>query len=220
MKKVALLTLFVFVLYTCKNEQKNVPQGFDYGQVLNNTYSNSFFNFRFSVNPDWFVLDKQQMSDITNISIDIAAGEDKDFGKILDASQINVAPLFYAFKRSLDSVSFDFNPSIIINAENIKNYPDIISVEQYFKEAKNMMGKSSMNIKFSDTIEQKQINGKEFSYLTMENSSMGIPFNQDYFALIENNFVINIFASYTNEEEKETIYDMLNSINFYNTKGK
>ena len=199
---------------------KNIPTQFDYGKVVNNVYSNNYFNFNFDIDPNWTVLNSEEVNRITNAGLELASGDDKNFERMLDASQINVAPLLYSFKYPLEKSNvFDFNASIVMNAENIKGFPNITDVNQYLEKSVGLIEQSAMDVEIVDALGKRTINDKEYGYISMINRSVGLEITQEYFAVIENNFVVNIVISYTSDDDKAALHKMINSLRFNRKKG-
>jgi len=130
MKKIILSLCVVLLMSSCKEEAK-IPENFDYGNTENGIYKNEFFNFEMPYNEEWSVQTREQMAKISQSGQDIMAGDNQKLKNTLKASQVNVADLFALFKFPVGSVP-DNNPSIIINAENLKSFPAVKTPQVFF----------------------------------------------------------------------------------------
>ena len=209
MRKLLYLLMFTFIGISCKNF--NVPLSFDYGSVENGVYDNTFFKFKFPVNDDWYVLNEDEAKAIYKLGNDYASGNNKSLKKILDASQIKVAKLFTAFKTK-PGTSYDFNPSILINAENLNLTPLVKTTSQYVVQTKKTISQTAMQINYVEEKENVRIGSQNFYYTKLLNSINGAVINQDYFVTIKNEFALSIILSYTTEEDKILLYNMFDNL--------
>lgn len=209
MKKIVGL-LLVLVLFSC-NKKANVPMTFDYGSIENGIYDNTFFKFKLPINQEWYVLDNKEANEVYKIGNEVASGEDEFLKKKMTASQINVAKLVTTF-RVAPGTNITFNPSLIINAENLNNSPQIKSVNDYLSVAKQLLGKTAMNIEYLEEKDLVKIGSQDFGFLKLENKFNETSILQDYYVTLKKGFAISFIMSYTNEDEKEMLYEMFNEL--------
>ena len=207
-KNICIFLISVTLLsFGCK-EEKNVPTNFDYGKVENGIYKNNFFGIRIPVGDQWFVHNKQQMDRLEEEGKKVIAGDNKELEKITEASMVNVAQLFVMSKYELGSTT-DFNPSFLLNVENLKQYPHISTPEEYLTDAKKLLEQSAMNYTYLDEYE-KMIGNQKFIALEVLNDDYNI--NQDYYTTIKNGFALNIVIAYENEQDKTELYNIIDQI--------
>ena len=210
MKKITLLLIITLTTASCKRE-KNIPEGFDYGTVKESAYYNDFFDFKLDFPEGWHVLDQSQQNQLMNQSVDLIADEDSK--KALDASLINVANLFTAFEKPIGT-TIDFNPSILINAENLKNFPGDPTVEAYMVKAMEFMDQTGMDYKIISEQREVSIDGQKFLNTEIQNTIQGNTINQINYVTVKNGFAINMFLSYIEAEDKDVLQEVITSMKF------
>jgi len=208
MKKIVYLIVLIVLSTSCK-EEKNLPTDFDYGVVENGVYKNNYFGVSIPFNPDWDVQSQKQMSDLTKSGTDLLTGDNDEFQKVVDASLVNVAELFMIFKHELGSTT-EFNPSFIMNAENLKQFPNVKDAEGYLVSAKDLLLQSNMQINFRSDEYEVEIGNEKFICMEIENASYGI--FQDYFVTLKRGFAIAFIVTYVNEEDKKELYSIIENI--------
>ena len=210
MKKALSFSLIVLVLLACKNEV-NMPSSFDYGSIENSVYENTFFKFKLPINPKWYVLDNEETDAVYKMGNDIVAGENESLKENLIAADINLAKLVTAFKEQ-PGTSYSFNPSLVINAENLKSAPLVKTTAQYIDLAKNLLNQSNMQLKYIDEKDKVKIGSQDFAFIQLENSFDGIVVTQDYYCTLKNGFVLLFIMSYIEDTGKAEVYNMFDNL--------
>ncbi len=136
MKGLFAIALLFICLVSCNNTGK--PVDFDYGHVENGIYSNTYFDVSINLPQNWVVQSQEQTDKMVEQGSDLIAGEDENMKTVLKASEVNVANLLSAFQYEYGS-AVDYNPSIVINSENIKNFPGIKNGADYLFQAKKLL---------------------------------------------------------------------------------
>jgi hypothetical protein len=215
MKSLLNIILFIplfFLAIGCTSEQKNLPTDFDYGTIGDGTYSNKFFEFELTFNPHWFVQNKEQMNDLVERGSELTAGNDKFMKAAVKASQINTAYLFTIFKHEMGS-AVTFNPSFMSIAENISKTPGIKSGKDYLFHVKNGLKQSQVDYNFEEEIYKSKILEKDFYVLESYMMVMGNTITQEYYSKVADGFCLSFIVTYSNEEEREELYEILESVN-------
>jgi hypothetical protein len=210
MGKSIYLLLISLLIFGCK-KNTNVPLSFDYGSIKEDMYDNTFFKFKFPVNPDWYVLDNEETDMIYKVGTEIAAGENNSLKKKLEASDINLAKLFTAFREE-PGTNIQYNPSLVINAENLKNAFSVKSTLDYLVQAKKILEQTEMQIEYIEEKEHIRIGSQDFSFIKLENTFNGLVITQDYYVTIKNGFALLVIMSYVDEEGKTEAYEMFNKL--------
>lgn len=215
MKKLLLL-LSIVLVFGCKEEKKNMPTNFDFGKIEGTVYSNDFFKFKISSNPDWYVLSQEQLDNVIEDGVDYIADNSGDttFKREVEASKVNLANLFGVYQSELGT-TYDFNPSLAMNAENLKDFPEIVTIEDYLVQAKIMMQQTGMTLRFMEEDKRVKLGSQEFIGIILENNTFEQPIKQEFYSTLINNFALNIIVSYVEEEDKEELQKMLSTIKFY-----
>ena len=210
MKKIILSLCVVLFLSSCKDENK-LPENFDYGTVENGIYINNFFNLELAYNTEWSPKSRAQMTEMTEQVREVVDGENEDLKAKSKASEINFAELFALFKYPKGTVS-EFNPSLIINAENLKNLPAIKTTKDYITETKDMLDGGPLNFVYKERPDAITIGGKEFA--TMEVFSPDYDITQEFLVTFDKGFAIAIVISYNDDIQKESLHKMIDNLKF------
>jgi hypothetical protein len=204
----------IFLIALSCGKEKNIPTNFDYGQVVRgNIYKNDYFSMQVQFDPSWILQSRKEMARLTNTGKDLISGDDKQLSKVLDASLISVAELFMVFKYELGSIA-EFNPSFLINAENLKMYPSVKDPKDYLVQAKKLFESTKMNYVYRQDDYNIKIGGVDFICMPIENLDYNI--YQDYFVTIKNGFALAMIVSYDNENDKKELYAIIDKVNFEN----
>jgi len=201
-----------FALISLMSCGKQIPNSFDFGTIANNTYTNTYFGFSMAVPSGWNVQTSEEMKAMSNLGKELMAGEDKHFKKQIDAAEINVANLFTAFQFELGETT-GYNPSVVINAENISKTP-IKTGADYLNAARKTLARSQMSLQPTSSNERIVLGGKEFSYFSGTLDVQGIAVQQRYYSSVINNFSLNIVLNYQTEAELERLLEVLKTLQF------
>ncbi|MEO5789237.1 MAG: hypothetical protein ACOH2D_12095 [Gelidibacter sp.] len=210
MKTIILSLCVVLLLSSCKEENK-IPENFDYGTIENGVYSNKFFNLELSYNKDWSPKSREQMTEMTEQVREFVNGDNENLKATSKASEVNFAELFAIFKFPKGTVS-EFNPSLIINAENLKSLPQIKTPKDYINETKSMLDSGPLNFVYKEKPNSITIGGKEFA--SMEVFSPDYDITQEFFVAFDNGFAIAMVISYNDDLQKESLHKMIDNLKF------
>ena len=210
MKKVLSSGLIVLLIFACKKEV-NMPLSFDYGSIENGVYNNTFFKFKLPINPEWYVLDNEEADAVYKIGNDIVAGDDESLKKSLLAADVNLAKLVTAF-REKPGTNYTYNPSLIINAENLKSAPLVKTTAQYLALAKGLLNQTDMQLKYIEEQDKVKIGSQDFAFVKLENSFDGIVVTQDYYCTLKNGFALLFIMSYVDDTGKADVYNMFDNL--------
>lgn len=206
-------SLFLLIIIgACRPPQlKNI---FDYGSVKDGLYINEFFGCSLNIPAGWAVQTREEMEQLQNLGKDMIAGKDKKLKRKLKTSEIRSANLITAFKYKLGT-TVEFNPNISIVAENIKFSPGIKSGADYLNHSRELLKQSQFKYdSISARFDQVEFSGKVFSRMFTSVNYMGIPIKQEYYSTIVNGFSFNIVISYSNNEQREELLGMLETLKF------
>lgn len=196
------------------NNDKKQSDNFDYGYVENDIYTNEFFGATVNLPEAWIVQSKEQVENISNTGKNLIAGDNDNLKAAIKASEINSVNLLAAFENELGA-AVDYNPSIMIIAENIKNLPGIKNGSDYLFQARRLIQQGQVKYDYlSENFEREIINETEFYKMKAEINYMGIEINQIYYSSIIKGFSFNVIISYVSDEQKEVLLKSLNSLKF------
>ena len=205
------LLICLFALATgCAVDNK--PANFDYGKVENNQYVNSYFNVRMSIPEGWHVQTQEQIEHITKVGKDMVAGDDEKMKAIVKASDVNTANLLGVFQHEYGA-AVNFNPNFMVIAENLQQAPGIRTGKEYLFHSRKLLTQAQFQYDHIDEDFAKEvIDGVEFYAMKAEISVMGIDIRQIYYSTIIKGFSFNVIISYSTDQEKQVLLDVINSM--------
>jgi hypothetical protein len=186
-----------------------MPEDFDYGQVVDGKYVNGFFNVQVTLPVGWTVKSKGELDSINQLSRELYAGDDKKLKALSKVSEISSAQLLMVSKYKSDTI-VDFNPNLLIQAENVSRARAIKSGKDYLTVARKQMLKSNFPFNNIDSVfSPVMINGTEFYKMGLNIDVNGQYIEEEMYATILKGFSFHVIVTYTNPSEKE---EMLRSI--------
>ena len=210
MKKIIYLIITTAFL-GCTSQENKIPENFDLGRTENGSYQNDFFKMEILFDPNWIIQDKKQMNDLIEKGKDLVVGENEDLENALKAAQVNTAYLLTIFKYEVGA-AVEFNPSFLVVAENTKNSPGIKNGKDYLFHAKNLLKQTQLKYYFEKEVFEKSIGGSTFHIMEAKLDYMGKTIIQDYITTVSKGFSLSFIVSYTTEEEKAELYEILENI--------
>ena len=206
------LLLLITIIFSCKTNGK--PEGFDYGKVENNVYNNSFFNFKASLPAEWIVQSKEQTENLVEKGKDIVAGEDDNLKAVIKASEINSAYLLTVFKYEVGA-AVDYNPSLMLIAENLKLAPGIKKGSDYLFQTRKLLKQSQIQYNHIDNeFEKVKVGNYEFYKMELDLNHTGINIKQNYYSTISNGFSFSVIISFVTENQKKELEKILDTFEF------
>ena len=201
---------FATILSSCNSY--NTQKAFDYGKIENGKYSNSYFGLEIEVPTDWVVQSKEETDNLTQMGKDIITSDNDQLKALIDASEINTANLLIVFKYEVGSAVM-YNPNFVCLAENLKNAPGIKNGSDYLFHSRNLLKQTNLNYTHIDeTSTKKTINNHDFYYMNVTLDVMGQPVQQVFYATIINNFCLCAITSYNDDEQRDELEKIVNSI--------
>lgn len=211
-----LLTLFLAVtLVACNNKPIEEIEGFDYGTVKDNEYTNKFFNIKVSVPQGWKVQSQEQNKALMAEGAEMAAGDNAGLKKALKASEVNSASLLTVFQFDVASTQ-GYNPNFLMVADNLAKAPMIKTAKDYLDQTKTLMKSSQMPIKtMSDSYEKRTVNGIDFTTMDITMDINGTEVYQKYMCTVKDGFAIGFIYSYVDQNQKSALEKVVSSIDEY-----
>jgi len=210
MRLSSLSLLLIISLFSCKNESSS----FDFGQMNDSTYNNSFFDFAMEVpsstfqsttnGKDAFIFSKglPDVKPSDSESVEFQPNE-------VDNAQLLIVQKLKPQKDVL------VNANLVIMADNLSDdNPPFKDALDYVQKSKKTLEGSGI-FKFEDgEIQEETINGKTFYALEGTLDANGIPIKQISYTTFSNGFALNSSIIYNDESEKEAFLDVFRTIRF------
>jgi len=213
------LLLIIIALSGCNNNNNNnndnrLPDNFDYGHVENGVYQNEYFDFSMKLPDDWVVQSKEQTEYIANTGKKIAAGDDKNLQAVVKASDISSANLLAVFQYEVGS-AVEYNPAILIVAENVKNAPGIKNGSDYLFQARRLLQQAHYKYDYlSEDFDKERINESDFYKMEARINTLGLEITQIYYSTVLKGFSFNVIISYISDEQKKILLESINTMKF------
>jgi len=206
------IMFFYIIILGCSGQESQVK--FDFGSVENNTYTNSYFNFKMSLPTDWTLQSHEETEDIMKEGRKLVAGDDKNLESAIKAAEINTAHLLVIYQYEMGA-AVDYNPSLMLIAENLKNAPGIKTGADYLFHARKLLSQSQIQYDHLDEkFEQIDINGMIFYLMNTNINYLGYDIKQKYYSTIYKDFSLNMIISYVYDEQKTELEQSINSMMF------
>lgn len=219
--KIFLLFLILNILSNIQifSQEDNLTQKLDYGTLTKNTYENEFFQFKIKLPKDWVVQSKEQNEELKEISKKMILDENKDLAKYIDAGNIKTIYLLTIFKYELGYPT-EFNPSMILLAENLKSVPGIKNGKDYLFHAKKLIKYAQPDaVILTNDFEKVVIDSVDFYKFELLNKSLDLEVKQTFLSTVIKGFSFNVIYTYSNKEEEETLLTSINTMLFNHIKS-
>lgn len=191
--------------------KKNVQKEFDFGKTESGVYKNDFFEMEVSFDPNWVIQDRQQMNKLAEMGGELMTGDDKILKTALKASRVNTAYLLSISKYELGA-AVESNPSFIVVAENTKNFPGIKSGKDYLFHSKKLLEQSQVPYYFEKDMFERTIGKSNFYIMEARFDYLNKTIIQEYSTTIINGFSLAFIVSYTTDDEKNELYEIIENI--------
>lgn len=221
MKHLTIL-LALFLLIGCQNEKnadprlkdKNVPVDFELGTSKDGKYTNKYFGLTFNYNKNWHL---QTNEEIAQMMKEIHEEEtDKSVKEKLEENSVNNVDLFQIFKEDPESVEYgEFNPSLLILAENISRGKSLIkNGKDYLEITKENYANTEIIQNAIGGIDPITIGSKKFHQMRLETDLGVAVIKQVCYAMVEKDFAFLVFLSYVDDDQKKELDAMVNTFKF------
>ncbi|HRO46811.1 hypothetical protein [Agriterribacter sp.] len=213
--KIKWLHLFILIILVATGNAQNNSQDFDYGRVENGKYLNSFLHFEITLPAGWVVQSREQIDYLAKKGAALVTGDDEKMKAVYKAAEINVANLLGVYQYELGS-PVDYNPSIMLVAENVQHSPGVKKGSDYLFQARKLLDQSQFQYDYLDTeFEKEVVSRTDFYKMNTGIKYAGLDIKQIYFSTVIKRFSLNIIISFTTDEQKEVLLKSVHSIAFH-----
>lgn len=199
-------------LLTCcaANAQSKSPD--DGGAVFKGVYTNDYFHFSFRYPRDWSV----HGTDANQMIRDIAREKSKRTGALGDSTEAilkQTYQLLTVFRYPVGTPDIDYNPAVIIIAENISHAPGIITGRDYWRNTLPVLVKLGAQVK-SDEPTVVLYGGREFYRLDYATEVNGKVIHQSSFVNVDHRFALAFGFLSADEQQLEQMIKAMDSLTF------
>lgn len=183
------------------------------GTVRDSVYTNSYLGLTVTLPSDWSIQSQQAQKKIFKMGEKIEAGNDKNLGSVMAASESKIVHLFAAFKYPLGSpVSYD--PSIMAVAEDVRDFPGIKRGSDFNFQTKQQLEAGALDVSFPKSTYSTSLGGTDFDVMDVTIHVRGIVIDQKYYAAIIKGYALNFIISYTTDEAEASLRKILDTVKF------
>ena len=211
--KILELMLVMATLITVVGCAKLTEKSIDLGTMNGTTYSNDYFNMTIEIPENWTILSEDEKKDLMNKGMEIVAGDDKDFEEALKNNEYRNVYLISTYKYPLNTETTS-NANFMSTAEKLSFFQGVKNGKDYLEEAKKLLGGTEMSYKFEKEIYNEKVGNKDFYVLETYIEAGEMRVSQKYYARVEKGYSLNFILTYTNDNEKKDVEDILNTVKF------
>jgi hypothetical protein len=205
LKKISLLEMIFFFLIILHCTAQENQMGFDFGNIEENIYTNSFFNLTMTLPADWKLQSQQQTENLMKEGRKLVAGEDRNLENAIRATEINTANLIVLYQYELGT-AVGYNPSLMLVAENLKFAPGVKTGADYLFHARKLLSQAQIQYDHLDEeFERVDINGQIFYLMNTHIDYLGYEIKQKYYSTILQGFSLNMIITYVSDDQKSEL---------------
>ena len=195
-------------------EGQETQTNFDFGRIEDNIYTNAFFNMKMTLPTDWVVQSEQETEEVMEEGRKLIAGNDKNLESVIKASEVNTANLFMIYEYELGS-AVDYNPSLLLIAENLRNAPGIRTGADYLFHARKFLAHAEVQYDHIDEeFGEVDISGVPFHLMNTNINYLGNDIKQRYYSTVLHGFSLNMIITYVDDEQRAELEKSINSLTF------
>ncbi|MDV6168498.1 hypothetical protein R1T16_08685 [Flavobacterium sp. DG1-102-2] len=213
------LKVFLFIaalaLTACnKTTPINEIEGFDYGRVRNDKYTNTFFDIEFNIPKGWQIQDDKQKKELMKEGSDLVFNDEETKKAAIKSSDITSANLLTAISNNPGTTGFAHN--ILLLAENMEQHPSVVTGDIYLQSVSKILSSGKLEIIQMDrSFPKKVLNGKDYYEMSMAAHIQGMDVHQTYLITIDKGFAVGFIYSYVNDEQKAELEKIIQSLKPY-----
>lgn len=206
------LTLIALIAFSCNKPHK--VNEVDYGKTENGKYTNPFFNFELTLPMNWHVLSNPENNRLMNKSNELLSADNKAKNTNIEETELKTALLLTATKYEIGENN-DFNPSLVIVAENLKGNHNISKANDYLLLTRKTLEQENVKREYPEkTFQEKNINGTNLSVMKVITEDKKMAFSQNYYVRIVNDFALTLIITYTTDEQRLMLEQSINTLKF------
>ncbi len=196
----------------CSGCGKKAAEQMDVGRFEGSVYHNDYLGLTITLPSQWSVQDPQMTQQMVRTGEQIIAGNDENLKAAFEASQSRNFNLFTAFQHPLGS-PVPYNPSLNVVAESVAHAPGLKTGADYLFHARRLLESGRMQFAFPREVYAETLAGVEFHVMTTEVSVPPVEsVKQEYLATVRKGYVLLLILSYSTDEERTALYDILGTM--------
>lgn len=155
------------------------------------------------------------MEKIAEEGVKMITADNKELESLMDASTIKTAQLLGVYKHDIGE-AVECNPSFLCMSENLSYFSGIQSGKEYYYHMLKVLDKTELKYKLESETETIELSGEEIEKLKLSIDFLGSKIYQEYYTVIKNGFALSFVVSYINDEQRNELEKIINSVQFKN----
>lgn len=184
----------------------------DTGTTIPGQYSNEYFGFSMVFPEEWAIAPPETKDAVMELGSTLASNSDPALGSVVEASLQNTYQLLFLSQWPLGSPVAD-NPSFIMLAERVSQWPGITSGEDYLVNQELLLSQISLPYEKVGDIRPVTIGGREFYRSDFQINIMGTMLKQSYVVALDQGYALAFILS-ASPESLQQLETIMNSIQF------
>ena len=162
----------------------------------------------------WEIQSDEFVKEMMEIGKETLAGDDEAKKAALNLAEQNVLSFFMTLKYPNDGTQ-PINPNVVCNAEKLSVLSNVKNETEYLESTKKQLENVvEIPYEFNKDIYTENLGGQDFYVLESTINIGEYSITQKYYTKIINKYAFNILVLYTEDEGKEEINQMLQSVKF------
>lgn len=204
------ILFLALITISCNYFKKN--KSFDYGNVENNIYTNTFFELGIQTPLNWVSQTNKQLANLNILKNDSLYNVDD----IINPSDVDLAYLLTIFKNEVVANN-DYNPNFILIVEKQNSDTENDNCSHNLSKIKDNLKQSQIQYNsFDEEFKRKIINNKEFYVMNCSINYLDKNVTQRYYSTCQNGYYLNAIISFVDDAQKDDLEMIVNSIEFNN----
>ncbi|TYQ18054.1 UNVERIFIED_CONTAM: hypothetical protein Cloal_0458 [Acetivibrio alkalicellulosi] len=213
MKKIKFITMVIISIALITGCGLSPSSKIDLGSMDGTKYTNNYFGMSIEVPEEWVVQSEEEKMELMKLGIELSAGDNEEFKKMLEKGAFQTVYLLSVFKHDVGTVE-QFNPSFSCYAENLSLIKGVKNSKDYIEQMKKGLKEAQIPYEISDTILSEKVGGKNFDVLETTIDFMGFEITQRYYFKDEKGYILCFITTYTNNDEKRELEKILKTVKF------
>ena len=140
------------------------------------------------------------------------AGDNNSLKARLDASTVKTANLLTVFEHEAGA-PVDFNPSLMIAAENTASAPGIKTGKDYLFHTRKFLEQAQVKYAI-DEVYTTSVGGREFAAMNVNTDYAGMNIKQVYYVAVKDGFSLTFITTYVTDQQQESLKEVIKTVQF------
>ncbi len=210
MRKIYLFACLSLFVVLCSGQMKEKSKILDSGKIENNTYFNSFFNFKMVLPYNWILQSQNEIEDTFIEGANTVLGGNSSLKSTAEAAIAESAVLVSLYNSDIET-----NGMIRVIVYNVKNFPKIKTGNDYLFYTRQLFEQYPIDATFSES-SRETIDGIVFykMNISVKYPEFDLEMEEICYSTVLNNYCFNIMGTYIYDDQKNEILKSIRSVKF------